>query len=458
MAHTSLPVSVRLSPDALHLEVLLAPDAPLLRTDALVVLIQEQSARLNVHMPLTARDLDARLRSSRRGAWITLLSGTPPTPPVDGRVELLAPIPVVTERGARTGPLGTAAGQPTIQGMRHAVLAGTVLARLRAGRPGAPGCDLLGHPITPRPARAAHLPRGDNTRVGDGGAALLAACDGEVVLRQLLIHVIPMHVHEGDLTAADGPLISERGVFITGSVRDTRVAARGEVYVAGDVRSSRVVSERAGVTVLGGVGGSPQEQSELHAALDVICGSAVHADLRAGAHIRLLGEARHAALHAPGNLYLQRSIEQSLIETRLHIGGAVIPTLPAPSPLVPVPTDRQHFRVATSLPASLALHGAGPLAFYPCSIVDMSTSGARCRLSGEAPSPGSIVHLKLALPGNDEQMLVVARVSRAVGPTQIGLTFLQMTQRDRHRLTEYCLQLLMARKHGKMATREDRQR
>ncbi len=458
MAQTPPPVAVRLSPDALHLEIFLAPDAPLLRSDALAVLIQRDSARLNVHLPLTVRDLDARLRSARRGAWITLLSGTEPTPPVDGRVELLVPVPIATESQPRTGPLGAAAGLPATLGTRQAVRAGTPLARLSRGVPGTPGCDLLGREIPPRPPREARLPQGSNTRVSEDGTTLIAACDGEVTLRHLGIHVTPMHVHDGDLTAADSPLISELGVFVTGSVRDARIAARGEVYVRGDVHESRIESERGGITVLGSVAGTAARHAELRAGFDIICGSALHADLYAGSHIRLLVEARHAALHAPGNLYLHRSIEQSLLETQTQIEGAVIPALPAAPALVAVPTERQHFRVGTMLPATLALHAAQPMSFQPCTIVDLSTSGARCRLSGEAPSEGSIVQLKVALPPDDEPMLIVARVSRRVGPDRAGLAFLQMTQRDRHRLTEYCLQLLMARAHIKLPSRDDRTR
>ncbi len=122
MTTTPAPVAVRLSPDALYLEVLLAPDAMAIPVEALAALIREHSNRLDVTIPLTPHDVETLLRSRRGGRWMTLLSGTAPTPPVDGRVELLVPVPVST--AGRT---------------RCAVRAGTPLARLRCGTPGRPG-------------------------------------------------------------------------------------------------------------------------------------------------------------------------------------------------------------------------------------------------------------------------------------------------------------------------------
>lgn len=447
-------VTVRLTPDALHLEVLLGPGGLSTPTAALVPLIQEESARLNVHLPLTVRDLEARLRSCRRGDWVTLLSGTAPAAPADSRVELLAPVPVLTERGR-------------IQGARHAVRAGAPLARLRRGAPGTPGHDLLGRELPARPAREARLPRGANTRISDDGATLLAACDGEVVLRHLLIHVAPMMIYEGDLTEQDGPVVSQTGLFVRGSVRGGRIAARDDVYIQGDVQEARIESESGGITVEGSVLGSERRRCALRAPLDIHCGNLLHADVEAGGDVRLLAEARYSTLRAAHNLYLRHSMEKSLLETQVHIGGGVLPALDDPAQLVALPAERQHFRVPTALPAAIALHGLPPLRFQPCTITDLSTSGARCRLSAgdmhagnvhaSEMHAGTIVQLKVALPGSEEPMLAVARLSRRVAPDLMGLAFLQMARRDQQRLTEYCLRLLMERKQAKLARREDRQ-
>lgn len=443
------PVTVRLSEDALHLEAFLAPDAPLLPLDALVALIKEQSARLGVYLPLTPRDLEARLRSSRRGAWMTLLTGTLPTPPVDGRVELLVPVPV------RQGTAGE-------RGARFAVRAGTPLARLRRGTPGRPGHDLLGRPVPARLPRPGRLPQGTHTRTSDDGTLLLAACDGEVVLQRLLIHVRPTHVHEGDLGVAHGPLIAPGAVFVIGNVLPgAEVRAGGDVYVQGDVSEARVISGKGGnIAITGSVSGAEGRVSELRADGEISCGTAIHAALRAGSHIRLQSEARHSTLRTGGNIYLSRSIERGLYNVQLEVAGALIPALDAPQPFVSMPSDRQHVRVSTRLRAALALHGASSLLFQPCTVIDLSAGGARCRLSSPWASGGqemgAIVQLKLALSDGEDEVLAIARVSRVIAPTVIAVTFLQMTQRDHDRLTAYCLQLLPSGPHGKLPTAADR--
>lgn len=445
MTTTPAPVAVRLSPDALYLEVLLAPDAMAIPVEALAALIREHSNRLDVTIPLTPHDVETLLRSRRGGRWMTLLSGTAPTPPVDGRVELLVPVPVST--AGRT---------------RCAVRAGTPLARLRHGTPGRPGCDLLGRDIPPRPPRVAHLPQGPNTTVDDDGLVLFAAHDGEIVLRQLLIHVVPMRVHDGDLDRHAGPLVAPGPVFVTGTVREGgRIEAAGDVYVGGDVWQAQVESKDGSVAVAGIVTGTVEQPATLRATSDVSCGNALHARVEAGGDVRLLAEARHSAVRAGGSMYLQRSLDRGLFDVHLDIAGGLLPVLDPPTGLAPLPTDRQHFRVATRLDAQIALHGPAPLAFYPCTIVDVSTGGARCQLptplAGEAGSPGAVMQLKFALRPGDEPLLAIAHLSRPIAPGVVGLAFLQMTGQDHDRLTAFCLGLLLERGgSGKLATRNDR--
>src|SRR5581483_1359982 len=144
-----------------------------------------------------------------------------------------------------------------------------------------------------------------NTAVGDDGATLYAACDGEVRLRSLAIDVIPMHVHEGDVRAGDSPLSVKRALFITGSVRGGQIDAGGEVYVQGDVYESRIQSEGAGITVAGWVEGTSRRRSALRARSAIHCGSVLAADLRAGDDIHVSGDIRQSVLRAGGDLHIQ---------------------------------------------------------------------------------------------------------------------------------------------------------
>ena len=439
MRNAPSPVTVRLTSDALHLEVLLTPEAMAIPPEALAALIREHSARLGIHLPLQPRDIAARLRSSRRGAWTVLLSGTSPTPPIDGRVELLVPVPVVTDR-------------PRAVGGRHAVRAGATLARVRRGISGKPGYDLLGRAIPPRKPRVARLPGGPYTHTNSDGALLFASCDGEVVLRNMVLQVVPMRVHDGDVTREHGPLTLDGAVFVTGSVRaGACIDAAGDVYVAGAVEEARLTSRDGSIAVMGSVLGAPARQTMLRAGGDVACGNALHTVIEAGGDARLLVAARHSAIATAGNLYLQQTVERGLQDVSLRVKGGLLPLLEEAVELrdVPAPAGRQHFRVVTRLDGSVALHGAPPLTFQPCAIVDLSTSGARCQVPrGLLPggvAPGAILQLKLSLPDSADELFIVARLSRRVAPGVIALAFLQMTGRDHDRLTQYCLRLFLAR-------------
>lgn len=119
---TPSPVIVRLSPDGMHLDVLLAGDATLAPT-ALADQIHEQSARLGVRLPMAPDDVAARVQAWERDVWNRLASASPASPTVNGQIELLVPVSVSSQG--------------------HKVRAGTALARLKRGTRGEPGRDLL---------------------------------------------------------------------------------------------------------------------------------------------------------------------------------------------------------------------------------------------------------------------------------------------------------------------------
>ena len=445
VGHISSTVDLRLSSDALQLDARLAPDLEAIPRAALFALIEEKCAQLGITLSAGSLDLPALLRTYTWGDWITLLRGVRPVAPTDGRLELVVPIPVADARGL-------------VRNRRQAVRAGTVLACRQAGVAGVQGLDLLGRAIVPRAPREVRLPQGHNTEVIEDGMLLRASCDGEVLLRNLVIEVVPMYVHAGDLPQGTQLVLGETSVFITGSVgARAGIAADGEIYIQGDVFEADVRSRSSSVTVLGGVSGSSQRSTVLHAAKDIVCGAVSHAVLSAGGDIRLRTNAWHSRLKAE-NVYLPRSLEHSLVDVQLQVEGAVLPTLEQESYYVPVAQDRQHVRFWAHLRASIALHGTPPLSFRTCTILDLSTGGARCRLPQDMPepAPGAIVQLKFTLPGSRDQVIAIARVRRQIRPGVVGIAFLQMSQEDQHRLTTLSLQRVLNRAQGELASRDRR--
>lgn len=428
MASSSRWVKARLSQDALRLEVRLRPDAMILSTEALWEAIYKACAPLGVNLSVMTEELAARLRSYKWGTWLTLMEGTPAAPPIDDRVELLVPVPVEIRRR-------------WLRGQRYPVFAGDPLARVLAGAPGSAGRDLRAAALQPRPPRSVSLPQGPNTRVSEDGATLLAACDGEAIMRHLRIHVAPMRIHAGDLK---DPLISETGVFVDGSVREgARIEAAADVHVQGNVSTAYLTSRSGSISVAGSVSGTPRQPSVLDAALDVVSGHVLHADLRAGGDIRLSRDARHGVLTAGGNVYLTTSIQLGLLDVCVEIGGGVIPTLPEQARPARRAEAPRFARMALALTAEIAPHTGRAPAFHPCTIEGLSADAARCRLPaalrGEALPPGALAQLKFALPSSKGQVLAVAEVTRTLEPDVVALAFLQIADRDRDRITEFSL-------------------
>ena len=425
------PVAVRLSPDRVHLQLLLEPDARDAGLDLLVSLVREQCHDLGVEIPLAMADVDAYLRACREGVWTTVVSGTPPTPPVDGGVDLLTPISPSTDAAA--------SGRG-----RRPVRAHEPLARLRYGSPGAPGRDVSGKELPVRTPRAPRLPRGENTYASDDGTTLLAACDGEAALRNLLVQVTPMRILDGDDIAPGLTLYLPEETFVRGSIgAGCTIRAAGNVHVEGDVQSAHLVSLGGSILVGGSVTGDTGQPCDLEAHAHISCGTALHATLRAGADIRLR-EARFGVLKCGGNVHIRRSIADSLHDVDLHVGGSVMSSAPLPLPPGPAPTVRQHFRVPTTLSGRVAPYGKQPHTFARCTIEDLSAGGARCRVEGrDAPTlqHGAPVHLAFELSDGVPPVVLIGRVARVIVRHVVGVAFVDLMGRDAARLSEYCREL-----------------
>ena len=361
--------------------------------------------------------------------------------PHDGHVELVLPIPV-------------AAAQRGVQGRRQAVPAGAVLARWStSGSPGArPGAAR-------KLSREMRLPQGPNTEVSADGTQLIASCAGEVLMRNLLVEIVPMHIHEGDITGDSALLRTPDAVFVTGSVEEhAQIEAGGEVYIQGHVSDAQIRSGGSGITVMSYVSGQVHQPTILRAAEHVLCGPVRHAHVIAGGDIRLFAGAWQATLKAGGNVYVPQSLEHSLLDVHLHIEGGLFPTPLSIEPDSIVAQDRQHVRITTRLRALIALHGTPPLTFHSCTILDLSVGGARCHMHSAfpEPAPDAIVQLKFVLPTSGDYVLIIGRVVRRIADGVIGLAFLQMTQRHQQLLTTFCLQLLLSRAKGNLAHRDSR--
>ena len=438
---------VRLSPDARRLQILLPAKALPLPTEVLLAQIQDHCIRQKIEGFLTAQELARRMQTWVYGTWLTVLEAIPPTPPTPGRVQLLVPVKTVASRS---------------EGVAFLVRKGAVLARIEPGRAGLPGRDLVGQIIPPLQPRVLQLPQGQNTESSADGTTLIASCDGQVVMRQLRVHVLPFTVHEGDLTDRDQPLISDAGVIVTGSVREGGVIqAADDVQIHGGVYGGMITSTLGRISVVGPVNGTPRLPSELRTGLDIHCGQVCYATLEAGGDIVVREEARASDLSARGNIFVARPLAQSLIDARLTLGGGLIGPIPqVPSPAV-APTERRHTRIPVSIDAQVAWHEHPPLTFIPCVIADLTVAGARCRFltpPAEELILNDIAQLKFQFPDGLGDAVIIARIARLDLPSGVGLSFQAITDRDADRVMQLCMQRLRELKGARPGSRADRRR
>lgn len=171
---------------------------------------------------------------------IIVARGQPPQPGEDGRVEYLFPT-----AGANRVEVGEEERVDYREMViRASAAAGDLLAVKVPPQPGKPGQTVTGKVITPPEPRDVELVAGRGTAVIDGQRCV-AREEGQPQLHQrrgqVVIDIIPVLLHRGDVNLASGNLKFKGGINITGNVTETmQVAASQDVEISGDVTQATV--------------------------------------------------------------------------------------------------------------------------------------------------------------------------------------------------------------------------
>ncbi|WP_303883218.1 DUF342 domain-containing protein [Acetomicrobium mobile] len=137
------------------------------------------------------------------------------------------------------------------------VFKGQVLAEKIPPKQGRDGINVLGKPIKAKQARDKNLPKGNNTEISEDGLKLIAAIDGNLVVRDGKLHVMPVYEVDGDVDYSVGNVNFIGSVLIKGSVRDgfTVIAGSdiqvGGVVEAANLRASGRILIRGGIRGMG---------------------------------------------------------------------------------------------------------------------------------------------------------------------------------------------------------------
>lgn len=288
------PIEVRIAPDGLQASV----RVPLVRLRVLkeagparvlhleTATLQRPPAGLTAEAIMAALaeaavtegiDTEAVARVAVEGAPlpVTVARGRPPRDGRDGKL-----VAVVGPLSAEPSPRPVRDGRARTSG--RAVLSipeGSLVGYIVPPEPGQPGRGVDGRVLPARDGRPAQVRYGQGVVAvkGPGGRQELRALrQGRPVVQRVgrlawYVDVVPLLVHDGDLTAATGSVRFEGDVIITGSVSEgAAVVAGGRIHVYGGV-----------------------DHGLLEAAGDVtVEGAVIQARVVAGARARLYGRLR----------------------------------------------------------------------------------------------------------------------------------------------------------------------
>lgn len=263
--------------------------------EELAPLIVEQFEALGIH-PIARMDVLPILQaqSTAEGAVaVTVAQGTPPKPPVHGRVawggDFFADGFAVDPETGRID-YRQHAGNPIVIANQH-------LAVVYPPEPGSAGVDVYGRPVQPDRPKPYLLRAGKNI-IDAGGGQYSAACPGRVRLTGGVLQVDDVLDISGSVGLETGNINHPGTVTIHGDIEEgAAVVAEGDVEVHGIVEGATV---RCGgdLYVHGGILGS--QGCHLDAGGSVRARFILHAHVQAGGHVEVEREIAQAEVHARG--------------------------------------------------------------------------------------------------------------------------------------------------------------
>ncbi|CEP69541.1 Protein of unknown function DUF342 [Moorella glycerini] len=209
---------------------------------------EELLAELNRQQVVYGVDEEAiqQACTATREMEIVVARGQSPQPPEDARVEYLFSTSEMARR--EVGEEERVDYREMV--IRVSAAVGDLLAIKIPPQPGKPGMTVTGKAIPPPEPKDIELVAGKGTEVIDGQRCV-ATAEGRPQLSQrkgkVIIDIIPVLVHRGDVDLASGNIKFKGCINITGNVTETmQVIASQDVEIGGDVTQATV---RAGGTI-----------------------------------------------------------------------------------------------------------------------------------------------------------------------------------------------------------------
>lgn len=161
---------------------------------------------------------------------IPIAFGTPPEPPVDGKVELLFP--------NQTGD------NPSALSFLPTIKAGDPMLIKHPPQEGKPGMAVTGEMLPVRKAKDVKVKVGRGTVWDPTGLQVIATRGGRPRYLRGIAEVLPQFVLTGDAEASAGPIDFDGDIVITGTVYDgVKIRGGGKVIVGGSVYGAEITAD-----------------------------------------------------------------------------------------------------------------------------------------------------------------------------------------------------------------------
>ncbi|MDK2820666.1 MAG: uncharacterized protein PWP31_631 [Clostridia bacterium] len=173
---------------------------------------------------------------------IIIAEGVPPVAGVDGRVECL----FSEEEVSRIEVDEREKIDYREMVIRPSVKVGDVVAVKVPPKPGQPGKDVFGNELLPAEPKDFQLVDGEGTKV-DNGQSSVALIEGRPYFKQrgrkIMIDILPVLLHSGDVNLESGNLKFKGIINISGDVTETmKVDATQDVEIGGSINQAEVYS------------------------------------------------------------------------------------------------------------------------------------------------------------------------------------------------------------------------
>ncbi|MFS0823586.1 DUF342 domain-containing protein [Bacillus sp. 1P02SD] len=196
------------------------------------------------------------------------------------------------------------------------VRAGQVVATIFPSKPGIPGRNVFGHPITAANGKPNPPVAGKN--IVETNGKLYATIDGQISLSDKKINVLPVFEVDGDLNLKTGNIDFVGNVTIRGNVpSDYVVKAGGDISIYGIVEGAQLEAGGS-IFISGGIVGFTK--ALIRAEGDIIASYLNQCQVYAGKNIETTGSILHSICFAKENVHaITGSIIGGLISAGNHV-------------------------------------------------------------------------------------------------------------------------------------------